>query len=109
VNGARVGERVSLRPEDDFTGVIPIEGLEPATRHQIDARFLPLNSDMGDASAQGFVRTFPDDPNAPFRFLHGSCNLSIVRLSNIGAMAAGLLGTLAAASSGPGRVVSSGC
>ena len=49
---------------------------------------------------RGRLRTFPaPDEDTEFSFLHGSCNLSIVSLTNVGALAAGALGTIGAAGS----------
>jgi hypothetical protein len=89
---------------DDFTRTVDFGQLDPATRYTVRARFASswdgLDGSRAAAEATGRLRTFPPPgTDAPFGFLHGSCNLSIVSLGNLGAMAAAALGTLAAAKS----------
>jgi phosphodiesterase/alkaline phosphatase D-like protein len=95
---------IELSADDDFTGATSIGGLDPATEYTVSARFAStrrrLDRSGGFLERHGRLRTFPEPrSDAPFSFLLGSCNLSIVTLSNLGSLAAGGGGVLAAAQS----------
>jgi len=88
---------IDLHPED-YTAVARFDGLEPATRYQIVARFAPSRLELEHAAVErrGTVPTFPrDDASEPFSFLLGSCNLSTMRLRSVYAFVVGLLGASA--------------
>lgn len=95
---------LELGADDDFTHAEPFDKLDARTVYEVRARFAAtprgLDTETTAEELEGRLRTFP----APgcrrrFSFLLGSCNLSIVSLSNLGALAAGGLGTLAATQS----------
>src|SRR5262245_40585822 len=88
---------IDLYPEDDYTAVARFDGLTPATRYQIVARFAPSRLELDHAAIErrGTVRTFPRDASEPFSFLLGSCNLSTTRLRSVYAFVVGLLGASA--------------
>ncbi|MEN8182441.1 MAG: alkaline phosphatase D family protein, partial [Myxococcota bacterium] len=98
-------EPLKLLGEDDFTAVAPFTNLREETRYRVTARFASslrgLEQDRSDQNArEGRLRTFPPpDAKASFSFLHGSCNLSIVSLTNLGSLALGALGTVTATES----------
>lgn len=86
---------VRLAREHDFTGTATIAGLRPATTYHIEARFGAFAGARSER-VTGRVRTFPaPDSRAPFSFLHASCNLSVVSLTQAAAVAAIALGALA--------------
>ncbi len=84
--------RVSVRRADDYTGVVRFDSvLEHSTRYKVKLRSLRLTRYL-----DGQLRTFPErDHPVPFRFLHGSCNLSAPRLTALAATALGAFGSAA--------------
>jgi len=86
-----------LDRDRDFTGVEEFTGLGADTPYAVEARFARRRSQLkrDPSPAKGRVRTFPAaNSETPFSFLHGSCNLSTVRLMHAGGLAAGTLGAL---------------
>lgn len=87
---------LELAASTDFTGAKRIDGLDADTLYDVS---LELRSWRGwVVERRGRVRTFPEHAQ-PFSFIHGSCNLSIVSLTNLGGLAIGALGSLAGARS----------
>jgi phosphodiesterase/alkaline phosphatase D-like protein len=96
--------RAALDAADDFTAVVSIDGLLPERQYSVFADFAASDVELGRGrdllQAYGSFRTFPPEgsPGA-FSFLHGSCNLSIVNLSNAGSRALAALGLMATSGS----------
>lgn len=93
---------LELSEDADYTSVWKAEGLAPATRHRIMARYYPADPNRDPVVLRrGEFRTFPDASAAGenFSFIFGSCNLSTSRLSRLGRFAAGYLGLKATESS----------
>ena len=81
---------VEVHPAHDYIAVVGFDSLEPNTRYKV--RLTSAGRDL----VSGQLRTFPDPGTAAsFRFLHGSCNLPVARLTALGSMAAALLGSAA--------------
>lgn len=80
----------------DFTAAVEISGLQAGTAYEVEARFEGPGGWCGQR-VLGRLRTFPaPDSDAPFSFLHASCNLSVVLLTQAGAVAASAVGAFAA-------------
>jgi hypothetical protein len=93
-------ETLTLPAADDFTAAKTFTGLRSETRYTVSAHFARtrwgLEHGRGVSQRQGRVRTFPkSDSNSSFSFLHGSCNLSNVRMTHTAGLVAAALGLLA--------------
>lgn len=93
----RIVRHVWVNPWRDYTAVLDLRGrthkgpLAPGTPYEVQLRSL-----TGGAKVVGRLRTFPKEGSAAsFSFLHGSCNLSTMRLTAIGSMAAAFAGAAA--------------
>lgn len=90
-----------LNAETDYTGVFHFEGLSQNLTYRVVAQFGSSIVDTETRSrnrhlhiVHGRFRTFPiENEQCEFSFLHGSCNLSIVSISNTIALAVGAAGT----------------
>jgi hypothetical protein len=91
-------KELDLERREDFVGVERFENLRADTLYSVSLEFKRWRWSQWETKRTGSVRTFPESSQR-FTFLHGSCNLSIVSLSNLGALAAGGAGTLAAVAS----------
>ncbi len=85
---------VWVNPARDHIKVVDLNGrggkgpLEPSTVYDVQ-----LRSFTSSARVVGQLRTFPREGSPDsFHFLHGSCNLSTMRLTAIGSMAAAFAG-----------------
>lgn len=83
---------VRVDAKRDYTGVVRFDSmLQPCTTYRVRLRSATLTREV-----RGQLRTFPrPDCSAPFRFLHGSCNLSAPRITALGSTAVALLGSAA--------------
>lgn len=83
---------VKVDAKRDYTGVACFDSvLKPCTTYKV-----LLRSATSFREVEGQLRTFPEPGKAyAFHFLHGSCNLPTARLTALGSMAVGLLGTAA--------------
>ncbi|MDX1411593.1 MAG: hypothetical protein R3351_05515, partial [Nitrospirales bacterium] len=89
----------NLSSSEDFIAVIPFNELDSSTRYKVSASF-SSHKKRGTYEVQGTFCTFPQpETPEPFSFLHGSCNLSVVSLTNVGGLVIGALGMLAATQS----------
>lgn len=80
----------------DFTAAVEVSGLRPGTAYEVEACF-DAPGGWCRQRVLGRLRTFPaPDSDTPFSFLHASCNLSVVSLTQAGAVAASALGVFAA-------------
>jgi hypothetical protein len=107
-----VDQRLSF--EKDYTWSHRFTNLEAKARYEVIARFSRTKWGLdkwrfpNGRKVTGQLRTFPETGNEePFSFLHGSCNLSTVRITNTGGLAAAILGLLAGKWS-LGRLLGSG-
>jgi len=81
---------LEVDPAHDYIAVVRFESLAPNTRYAVRL------TSAGREVVSGQLRTFPELGTAvSFRFLHGSCNLPVARLTALGSMAAALLGSAA--------------
>jgi len=87
---------VELDAAHDYVAVARFDvdaGLAPDAPYQVIARF----DGRGTDPVCGQLRTFPPPGSErAFHFLHGSCNLPTARLTALGSLAVGVLGTVAA-------------
>ena len=94
--GERQGHELRLVRSSDFTATAEIAGLEAATAYDVEARF-EAPGGWRTTCVSGRFRTFPaPDSGAAFSFLHASCNLSVVSLTQAFSVAAVAIGSLAA-------------
>jgi hypothetical protein len=89
---------VLLAADNDYTGVVTTDGLEPDREYVVVAHFSPSGM-----RARGRVRTFKTAPGSnaavPFSFVLSSCNLSIVSINDFLARLAATAGASLAMSS----------
>ena len=89
---------IRLHSHNDYTGTIPVRGLEPERDYAVVATFSPSGT-----LVRGRIRTFKKlaaaDEAVSFSFILSSCNLSIVSINDFLARMAATAGAAFAASS----------
>lgn len=85
-------DEVEVEANQDYTGVVRFDSvLKPCRPYEVTVRSAKTREVI-----VGQLRTFPEpEVAASFHFLHGSCNLPTARLTALGSMAVGLLGSRA--------------